>query len=117
MENNQIYKSTAERIINSGYEKAEDMYSNWAEYVSDIENGTDFLKSVYFNDDGTPVYDTILEHLVCDLGMTKMHQYPEDVIGEDASDEEYECYNWMDDLEVADLMEEGIKKYLDTKYK
>ena len=50
MENDQIYKSTAERIINSGYEKAEDMYSNWAEYVSDIENGTDFLKSVYFND-------------------------------------------------------------------
>ena len=117
MENENVYKSTANRIIETGYKRAEDMYSNWTEYVDELELDSDFNKSDFFKEDGTPVYDTILEHLIRDLGMTKMHMYPEDVIGDDASDEENECYSWMDDLEVADLLEEGIKKYLNSKYK
>ncbi len=121
MEQNEIMNSLSARIISTGYDWAEEFYEKWDVFLSKLDKRMyteEELDQIYFkNEDGSPSYDVILDMLTFGLGFAKADKYSEDIIGDDASEEEENCYNNMTDDEVASLLEKGMKKFLKTKYK
>lgn len=69
-------------------------------------------KKDYYEEDGSPSIFKVAECVEDEFRFTKEHKYPEDVIGEDCSEEEMESYDKMDDLEISKYIELGIKKFV-----
>ena len=111
-----IYTSVVNKLSATGYSRAAELWDEWRQHVVDSWGDEDgFLIDAYFDVNGNPLKEKFIEVLTCDLGMTKEHCYPEDVLDE-ASEEEFECYDSMDWMEVADAIEQGVLKYVKEQY-
>jgi len=113
---NATYLSVIEKLEVTGYGRAEDLFENWHDYVVENfceDNGAKI--SDFYDKYGRPKVDIYLEQLTCDLGMTKEHCYPEEVVPS-ASDEELDFYNNMSWEVVADTIEKGIKRFISEHY-
>ena len=121
MNEDAIMESLSARIILTGYHMAADLYENWDEYISELDKSMysdEEWKEISFkNEDGSPSRDVILDQLAMTINFAKAHHYSEDIIGNDASEEEEDYYDKLTDMEVADLLEEGIELFLDEKHK
>ena len=100
---------------------AADLYENWDEYISELDKSMysdeEWEEFSFKNEDGSPSRDVILDQLEMTTNFAKADLYSEDIIGDDVSEEEEDYYNKLTDMEVADLLEEGIELFLDEKYK
>ena len=116
-----IMESLSARIRLTGYQMAADLYENWDEYISELDKSMysdeEWEVISFKNEDGSPSRDVILDQLETKINFAKAHQFSENIIGDDASEDEVDYYDKLTDIEVAELLEEGIELFLDEKYK
>ena len=108
MEENKLYR-TGNLISTTVFNRAIEIYKGWDEYVTDNwGEEDDFNKSDYYEEDSCPSIDKIIECVGDEFMWPKMHQYPEDVLGSDYTDEEMDIYDQMTDEDVRRFVNEGI---------
>lgn len=118
MKNLVLFNKTGRLISNSVYESAIELLDTWDEYVRDNwQESEDFDRSNFYESDGTPSIDKIVEVIGAVFMWPKMDQYPEDVIGVDCTEEEEECYDKMTDEEIRRFVDEGIRRFEKEKKK
>ena len=112
MENRELHLKTGSLISNTTYNRALELFEIWDEYIDEqCAENEDFNRTDWYEDDGTPSIDKIVECVGNEFMWPKMHQYPEDVIGIDCSEEVEECYDLMSDEEIREFVDEGIKRF------
>jgi len=112
MRNQKVVNSLIQKISTLGYERCVELFNTWDEYVKDCSESDSFERKDYYEEDGTPSVSKIAESVEDEYRFTKEHMYPEDVIGEDCSEEEQDSYEYMDDLEISNYVDLGIKKFV-----
>ena len=104
-------------IRQTGYEWAEEVYNNWSEIVEELrESEEDSNESDFIATDSKPNYEAIEEVLWERAIWAKSHQMPEDILGDDYSEEELDSYDLLTDEELADILEVGFKEFLNKMY-
>jgi hypothetical protein len=115
MDQYEIYNQTGGLISTTVYNRAVELYNEWDEYVTEnFADNDDFDKNDYYEEDSNPSVDKVIEIIGEEFMWPKGHLYPEDVLGDDYTDEEDDCYDRMTDEEIREFVDKGIEQFEDT---
>ena len=105
--NKELFNRTGNLISCNAYNRAHDIYSEWYDDLKDYD--TDDL--VCINEDFSPQVDQITERVWEELIYMKLDCYPENILGDEISEEELDCYYNMTDDDVRKFIDEGLQRF------
>ena len=105
--NKELFKRTGNLISCNAYNRAHDIYSEWYDNIKNYD--TDDLVCVY--EDFTPQVNQITERVWEEFVYMTINLYPENILGDEYSEEELDCYDEMTDDEIKEFVAKGLERF------